>query len=567
MLTELNVSQFAIIENLQLHFHEGLNILSGETGAGKSVLLKSLALLMGAKSSSDMIRTGAKQAFVEGHFDLEQRQDIQNRLADLDIPLEDSILIVRRVIGPNDKNKVYLNGTLSTVTVLKEIVAPMIEVTGRTIPLIEMTGQHENKNLLNKSYQLDLLDHSAGIWPLRKNYEKKWSEWKQLNESIQKKQSDIPQLQQKLDFLIYQKNEIAQLDLAPGEEVELEAQIKKLKNMQKLCYFVDSAEENLINSEDSALQRIQKVLQRGHDLQNVDSTLKEKVESLEQAKIIIEESIYELRSYVDKINDESSDLESLEVKLSLFRKLQKKYGSSVDDILNQLKKIETEINQLQNIEVDLQEMQKKEKELLLQLKQWAEDLHLKRDKNSKKLETAVNNELKDLNMKGCRFEVSIAKENQLSSHGNSLVEFMSQTSPKDPPRSLSKIASGGELSRILLALKCVTGTSTLPRTYLFDEVDTGVSGPTAQKVGLKLHQIAQGQQVMCVTHLPQVAAFADYHFLIQKDPTAQNSMAMSVSELKKADRIKELARLISGEKITTTSLAHAKELLKLHPTL
>ncbi len=574
MLIELNVSQFAIIENLKIQFHNGLNILSGETGAGKSVLLKSLALLMGGKSSSDMIRTGAPQAIVEGQFDLSHREDIQERLRELDIPFDEKILVVRRVIGANDKNKIYLNGTLSTAASLKEIVAPMIEVTGRNIPLIEMTGQHENKNLLNKNYQLDLLDHSAGIWKQRKEFEKKYSDWKMTLSALEKKKAEHINSEQKLDYLVFQKNEIAGLDLSPGEEDELEFKIKKLKSVRKLNQFIDSAEDSLINSEDSALARISKVISKSSEILISEDGFTSNIDGIANAKILIEESIYSMRKYIDKISDELPELEALETKLNLFRKLQKKYGPTVSDILQSLIQIETEIYKIQNHDTDVLNLTKKEKELALQLKKMAEDLHEIRSKNAVKLEKAVNKELIDLNMKGCKFNVAITKNvgnnshdikdgfaTQLNSTGLSLVEFMSQTSPSDPPRPLAKFASGGELSRILLSLKCVTGTSTIPRTYLFDEVDTGVSGTTAQKVGSKLRQIAQGQQVVCVTHLPQVAAYADHHYLIQKNPTAKNAALMNVKELKSKEKIEELARLISGEKITSTSLAHAKELL------
>jgi DNA repair protein RecN (Recombination protein N) len=565
MLTELKVSQFAIIESLQISFHAGLNIISGETGAGKSILLKSLGLLVGAKSLSEMVRSGANQAFVEGHFDLSHRYDILNRLKNIDIPLENDALIVRRVIGPNDKNKVYLNGALSTMGVLREIVAPMIELAGKSIPLIEITGQHENKNLLSKHYQLDLLDHSAGLWPLRKQYEKTWSEWRLILEAIIEKKSKHANSQQQLDFLIFQRDEISKLDLGPGEDLELETKVKQIKNMQKIIHFAEGAEATLFSDDESALQKINKVIQRAHEIQNFDPPLKDKVQGLVQAKILIEDSLFSVREHLAGMMDESLELEPLEIKLNQLRKLQKKYGPSLSNILKSLVQIENQIHQIENFETDLENLIKKDKELQLSLKALAENIHEKRKIAAGKLEKSVNHELQDLNMKGFKFDIKVEKLDDLQQTGLSDVEYVCQTSPKDNSRSLAKFASGGELSRILLALKCVTGTSTIPRTYLFDEVDTGVSGPTAQKVGNKLHQISVGQQVICITHLPQVAAYADHHFLIHKSSLAENAMAMEVKELGEIEKVNELARLISGEKITTTSLAHARELLKLHP--
>jgi DNA repair protein RecN (Recombination protein N) len=271
--------------------------------------------------------------------------------------------------------------------------------------------------------------------------------------------------------------------------------------------------------------------------------------------------MYDLRHYVSKIDADPSQLESLQQRLSDLRKLQKKYGPSVNEILQALIGIESEIGNLQNSEWRLSELNAQAEKLEKELQKIALEMHKKRQTGSHLLKDSVNAELLDLNMKGVTFQVATEKLTALNSSGVTAVEFMSQTSPADPPRPLAKFASGGELSRILLALKRVVGSSNQPRTYLFDEVDTGVSGPTAEKVGKKLRSIAKGQQVICVTHLPQVAACGDAHFFIQKSPQ-KGAVAMEVLDLNKEQRVREIARLISGEKITKTSLAHAQELLK-----
>lgn len=560
MLLELKVTNFAIIDNLHIQFKNGLNILSGETGAGKSVLLKSLSLLMGGKGSTESIRSGHNQASIEGSFDLSKRKDLKKKLEEMGVECEEDVLVVRRVLS-EDKSRVYLNGTLNTLNTLRDIVSPLIEVAGHSAPLIEMTGQHENRNLLSKNYHLDLLDQYVGSWDLRLQYLARFNRWSDLQTEIAQLHQESQTKAQRLDFLIYQRDEIKALDLNLEADQDIDVEIKKLKGSARLTDVVEMAENVLDSDEDSVIQRLKKVVQRSTELAQIDPGLVEKVAPLEQAKSLIQDCLYDLRSYVSKIDADPSRLEELESRLSSLRKIQKKYGPDISQIIVEFEKMESEISSLENSDQRILDLKKESEKLQKELKKLADDLHAKRANGSQMLAKSVNAELADLNMKGVIFHVSIAKLDNLNGSGISDVEFMSQTSPKDPPRPLAKFASGGELSRILLSLKRVVGASLQPRTYLFDEVDTGVSGPTAEKVGRKLKSIAKGQQVICVTHLPQVAAFGDAHFFIQKSPQ-RGSVSMEISELKQKDRVQEIARLISGEKISKTSLAHAEQLLQ-----
>lgn len=560
MLLELKVTNFAIIDNLHIQFKNGLNILSGETGAGKSVLLKSLSLLMGGKGSTESIRSGHNQASIEGSFDLSKRKDLKKKLEEMGVECEEDVLVVRRVLS-EDKSRVYLNGTLNTLNTLRDIVSPLIEVAGHSAPLIEMTGQHENRNLLSKNYHLDLLDQYVGSWDLRLQYLARFNRWSDLQTEIAQLHQESQTKAQRLDFLIYQRDEIKALDLNLEADQDIDVEIKKLKGSARLTDVVEMAENVLDSDEDSVIQRLKKVVQRSTELAQIDPGLVEKVSPLEQAKSLIQDCLYDLRSYVSKIDADPSRLEELESRLSSLRKIQKKYGPDISQIIVEFEKMESEISSLENSDQRILDLKKESEKLQKELKKLADDLHAKRANGSQMLAKSVNAELADLNMKGVIFHVSIAKLDNLNGSGISDVEFMSQTSPKDPPRPLAKFASGGELSRILLSLKRVVGASLQPRTYLFDEVDTGVSGPTAEKVGRKLKSIAKGQQVICVTHLPQVAAFGDAHFFIQKSPQ-RGSVSMEISELKQKDRVQEIARLISGEKISKTSLAHAEQLLQ-----
>ncbi|MES2801538.1 MAG: DNA repair protein RecN [Bdellovibrionota bacterium] len=560
MLQELRVSQFAIIDSLNIEFQNGLNILSGETGSGKSVLLKSLALLMGEKASADTIRTGCTQATVEGSFYLKHRPDLKKNLENLGIEAEDNQLIVRRIISAGDKSKVYLNGVLSPLAQLREIVAPLIEVTGPSAPLIEMTGQHDNRNLMSKSYHLDLLDQYAGHWDKRSQFETQYQNWLEMKNQITNFERKAQDKAQRLDFLKFQFQEFEKLNLQP-EDAYLEIEIKKLKNSSKLLQFADICDQLVYQDDDSISARLKTIQKKAIEVAQLDPSLQEKIAVLDQAQTLIDDAIYSVRNYVNKIDADPEMLDEKESRLSQIRKLQKKHGDDLTLLLDVFNQMASEIKALENSDQHLEQLKKQAAVLELELKKQASEMHKNRVTNAKKLSSGVNQELLDLNMKGVLFDIYIAALDHLTSTGMTDVEFLSQTSPKDPKRALSKAASGGELSRILLALKKSAGKSAFPRTYLFDEVDTGVSGTTAEKVGRKLKEIAKGQQVICVTHLPQVAAFGDVHFSIQKS-THKDQAVMTVTELTKQDRVEEIARLISGEKITKTSIAHAQELIK-----
>lgn len=561
MLLELKVSNFAIIDNVHIPFRIGLNILSGETGAGKSILLKSLGLLMGEKANGDSVRTGADFAVIEGCFDLSHRPDIISRLNDMGIETPEEHMVVRRIVSNANKSRVYVNGALSTLASLREVVAPLVEVAGSTVPLIEMTGQHENRNLLSRSYHLDLLDQYGGVWKKRAEFLEGYRRLQVLSREIEEIRNESRSRAQRLDFLIYQRDEIKAVGLHPGEEEEIENETRRLKYSTKLNQFVEQAENLLYNDDDSVTSRLHYLLQRAAELKTMDPELLTKLEPLSQAKTLISEVSYDLRDYLKSLDADPARLDELQARLSALRQLQKKYGATANEILAALEEIEAEIDSLENSDERLAEKEAEQVEIEKRLSILAKDMHTRRANAAKLLENGVNEELKDLNMKGVIFAVSVEWSDEISSSGNSVVEFMTRSSKSDAPRPLAKFASGGELSRILLSMKQVVGAGHFPRTYLFDEVDTGVSGPTAEKVGRKLKRMAGGQQVICVTHLPQVASFGDVHFFIQKG-AAKKGVQTEVVELRQTDRVQEIARLISGEKISKTSLAHAAQLLE-----
>lgn len=570
MLQELRVSNFAIIDNLQIAFRGGLNVLSGETGAGKSILLKSLGLLMGEKADASSIRTGAESAVIEGSFDIAHRPDINEKLQTMGIECDDATMVVRRVIssGASAKARVYINGALSTLSALRDVVSPLVEVTGHTVPLIEMTGQHDNRNLLAKSYHLELLDQYAGTAPQRGEFEALFHRRQEIIATLDTLRSNDRERAQKLDFLVFSRDEIRSLELVPGDEIAIESEAKRIKYAARLMEFSAQVDATLEGDEDSVVSRIKRLASRGHELRTMDPTLPERLAPLEQATLLLQDVAFEMRSYGEGLEADPERLDALEARLSRLRQLQKKYGTTAESILEELVKIETEIDDLEASDDRIGELEAELTAVTDKMGVLGHDLHLRRREAALLFAKEVNAELLDLNMKGVEFLASVellpnAVQAPLST-GFSDIEFMTKTSRGDVARALAKAASGGELSRILLSIKRVVGTGAHPRTYLFDEVDTGVSGETAEKVGRKLKEIASGQQVICVTHLPQVACCGDVHFFIEKSGQKTDGVAaMTVTEMKSESRIKEVARLISGEKLSPTSIAHAKQLLGL----
>lgn len=560
MLVELKVSNFAIIHQIHVQFGPGLNIISGETGAGKSIIVRALGLLMGAKSQADDVREGLDQSVVEGHFELKTRDDIQKSLKEFGITETDNELLVRRIITRDGKNRVYINGHLSTLADLKNIVAPMVEVTGRTVPLIEVTGQHDNKTLLSPQYHIDLLDQFCQTWDLRRKVHGIYSKIQGLEGEIEQLQSSSRDRSQRIDFIKYQITEIENLNLQPGEDERLEANVKEMKAQSSLAQFYQQSLEALEGNSDSVTALLEKILKSSQSLKFRSENLNKVIELLQSAHVQVIEAGYQLNQ-ISNQNGSDENLEQLEARLSDLRRLQKKFGSSVDEILKAYDEMKSEVTTLEQADETVSRLQLEIKALRTEMQPLLKSLTQKRSQGAQKLIEKINHELSELNMKGVLFTILIEPLEAPTAHGQDQITFAIQNGPKGEVRPLHKSASGGELSRILLSLKLSAGGIDIPRTYLFDEVDTGVSGPTAQKVGKKLKDIARGQQVICITHLPQVASFADQHYFISKK-TVKGQMNMVAVHLTGQERAEEIARLISGEKITPTSLAHAKQLLK-----
>ena len=474
------------------------------------------------------------------------------------IDIDDETLIVRRVLQKGGKSKVYLNGHLSTVSDLRRIVFPLVTMSNPTeAPLVEITGQHENKDLMSLRYQMDVLDQYCGNLELREKVEAAFNEIKDIEERMQGLEQKSQMREQQLDFLQFQIQEIESLELQDNEDEILAGQIKDLKMQGQWQEWLAQSLDILNNSDRSVLTQLGAIVKTLPDHPSLTVVSKQ----LGQASTILEDVAFSLQQLSTIDSEQDSSLEDLEARLSRIRKIQKKFGEKISDIYLHLEEMKKEHSELSDLSKTMEEMEKQKQQLFQKLVKLSNKLQKKRISGAKLLSKEVNKELSDLNMKGLQFLIAVEALDQPNSTGVDRVVFRTKTGAKDEARDLSKAASGGELSRILLSLKQVIGANQHPRTFLFDEVDTGVSGPTAEKVGAKLHNLAAHQQVICVTHLPQVASFGNFHYYIEKQPT-KDTVEMSVKLLKKKERVDEIARLISGEKLTKTSIAHAKKLLE-----
>lgn len=559
MLIELAISHFAIIDKLNLTLVPGLNIFSGETGAGKSIVMKALGLLMGQKVASESL--GSEEACVEGVFDVSQRPDVVERLGRLGIECEEESLMVRRVLGRESKSRIYLNNHSVTLSQLREVVAPLVEITGPVEPLIEMTLQHETKTLLSKNIHLEIVDRFAGHLPLLNRYSETYQQWQTLRTEISDIVREAQSREQRQDFLIFQRDEIKKVNPQPSEDNLLETSIRDQKKHYRFLKFVETVDQALYSGDEAVMSVFEKLLAEGEKLGAEDPDFKKRIEPIRQILVQAEDLVFELQKERQRFQVDPSALEEAEARLSQLRKLQKKYGPSLDQVVAFLQNVEGALAALEGAQTRVSELNLKVQELAKNLNEMADLLHQQRVAAGGELAVAVNRELVDLNMKGVSLVAQVSRLSEPQATGCSQVEFMIQVPGSPNLLPLAKHASGGELSRILLCLKQVVSASQYPRTYLFDEVDTGVSGKTAEKLGRKLKKIASQGQILCVTHLPQVASFGDAHFMIRKSTSGGAAPKVSVKQLNATERVKEIARLVSGERITQTSLEHARNLL------
>ena len=556
MLQEISITNFAIIPELRLSFHEGMTALTGETGAGKSIIIDALGLLAGGRGSSDYIRQGAEKCVLEGLFELPKQEGFSELMVELGLETDEDNLIVRRDMSLTGKNVCRVNGHIITLANLRRIGSYLVDI----------QGQNEHQELLQSESHLALLDRFGDVafQQKKKSYQQEYISYRELEKRVRKVQQNEKSYVQRIDMLHFQQEEIAAADLQVGEEEKLKEEREKLSNYQKIADGLAAGYGALTNNEQNSVDGVGLAVSELQGIAHLDVEYEAIYENIQSAYYLLQDAIGDMSRQIDLLELDESRLEEVTQRLELIRQLKRKYGESIESILAYYDEITEELASSDFSEGQLDKMKEEleQKELLLQ--QQAADLHEARKKIAKELEKSILHELKSLYMENTEFEVRFLKEEnrQLNHDGFDQIEFYITTNPGEPLKPLVKVASGGELSRMLLALKTIFSSEQGVTSIIFDEVDTGVSGRVAQAIADKISQISKYSQVLCITHLPQVAAVADYQYYIVK-AVIDGRTQTSVSELKTKEREEEIARMLAGSEITKLTLEHAKELLKL----
>ena len=552
MLRELRLNNLAIIKNLDLEFNEGLISLTGETGAGKSIILDGISLLIGERSNLEMIRTGEESLFAEGVFDLSEVQ--KEKLNKLGFEIEDDELIISRYFYRNSKSKITVNGMRMTVSKLKELMRNVLD----------LVGQHEHQYLLNKNYHLGLLDRflDKNGQEFAKEIRNNVSSLKMINKKIEEIETEKFRIMEKKDILEFQSNEIASLGLKENEDNELEEEYKILFNAGKISEKLENSIQRLKEGEYSVINSLGKIKKNLEQLSDISETYSELKEKIENIIYEVDDIGYSLEDMVENVESDDIRLEKVISRIDEINKMKLKYGSTIEEILAFREENEKKLSLIKFENNELEDLKKEKEEKAKLYFENSQKLREIRKKVAENLEKTINVQLKDLNMANSKFKVAFSEKTVISSRGMDDVEFMMVTNLGENYKPLVKIASGGEISRIMLALKTVFSSVDNISVLIFDEIDTGISGETVRKVAEKLKELSGTVQVICVTHSPQIAGKSNQQFFIKKE-IENNVTETKVRELNTDERIREIARIISGDNITETSIKHAKEIMKL----
>lgn len=557
MLQELSITNFAIIEHLDIAFEAGMTVLTGETGAGKSIIIDAVGLLAGGRGSSEFIRTGADKAVLQGMFILPADGVTAQLLDEAGIDHADNTVILQREITKSGRNTCRINGMLVNTTTLKQI--------GETI--VDIHGQNEHQELMQPEKHLGLLDEfaAAKIRKLKQQYQQQYDHYQQLNRELRQKNANEKEWAQRLDMLNFQVDEIAAAQVKVGEEAALIAERDRLDNYQMINQALQQSYTLLAAGEETtgAVDMVGTAMNALEPIANLDSAFNEITVNVKNAFYGLQDAAGQISNQLDLQEFDEGRLDEIEQRLDVLSQLKRKYGDSEQQILDYYQKIAAELAKMTDSEENSEDLAQRVTDAKDKLLKTGEALSDKRRTAAKVLQRQIHQELKDLYMDKAIFEVRFKPtKGQIYRSGLDSVEFYIQTNPGERMRPLAKIASGGELSRMMLALKTIFSESQGITSIIFDEVDTGVSGRVAQAIAEKINGIAHFSQVLCITHLPQVAAMSDHHYFIAKKITGKRTKT-SVTKLDNAARVKELARMLAGTKVTKLSLEHAEELLQL----
>ena len=552
MLIQLNIKQFGIIESATIELKNGLTVLSGETGAGKSMILAAISQLSGQRTSTSYIRYGEEKASVEGVFDFPKNKEVINIFKDLDLDFEDEVIIIRRDIYSSGKSVCRINGTIVNLSTLKKVA----------VYLLDMHEQHDNQILLVEKNHLNLIDsfNKEEIKKVRTEYKEKYKEYKVVTEKIENLKQQESDILQKVDFLKFQYQELTQMKLKKDEDISLEKDIDYLENFEKVNTLAYSITDG-IDGEYGILSKLAEIKSNLGELSRYNSNFEEKYEEITNLYYILDDLKYEVSSYTDDIEYDEEKLDCLIFRMDKIKNLEKKYSRSLNNLIIFREEIKEELEELENYEENYDKYIVEQKNILAELKSLGDKLTTIRKKTAQKLESLIQEELKFLYMDKSTIKVDF-KDKEYASDGKDDVRILISANLGEPLKSLSKVASGGELSRVMLALKIIFSRSIEATSIIFDEIDTGVSGRVSQRMAEKMYQLGVGSQVLCISHLPQTTALADTNLLISKEVIDKRTLT-SIKELDRQQKIEEVARMISGDKMTRLSEEHAIEMLKL----
>ncbi len=549
MLTELQIKNFAIIDHLRVTFREGFNVLTGETGAGKSIIIDAVGLLLGDRARPELIRSGAEEATVEAVVDIAGCGELRRQLAAEGIE-GDGELVVRRVISRSGKNRIYLNGSLATLAQLQNMTAGLMVI----------YGQHEQQQLQRVSAHLELLDGFARTAPELAACAETYESLRVLRERLEQLELAERDRAQRIDLLAFQAKELAHADLRVGEDEELEAERKRLLHAEKLATACGNGVASLYEGEEAVCDRLASLASEQETLQAIDPLFGDLAEAVRQAQYGLEDVAARLRDYVGQLVFDPQRQAEVEERLALLTSLKRKYAPTIAELLQYRQQVEAELEALSDVAASRDALLKKVAAADARLRETAAVLSKKRQQGSAELERAVAAELQDLALEKARFCVRLEPNDEPTARGSERCTFYLSANPGEEPKPLNRIASGGELSRIMLAIRRAVPAGEAMTTAVFDEVDAGIGGVAATKVGEKLQKVARGLQVLCVTHLPQVAAYADWHYRVEKHQgTAQTRTDLVL--LDSEERVREMARMLGGAQVTDRTLEHARELI------
>jgi DNA repair protein RecN (Recombination protein N) len=557
MLTELNIRNFAIIDALHIAFSEGFNVISGETGAGKSIIIGAVSLLLGDRASTDMIRTDEDAAVVEALFDLRENPALRTKLGELGLDARDE-LTIRRVLSRSGKNRIHINGSPATLNTLSAI--------GES--LLNICGQHEHQALLNADHHIDILDEYANLLPLRADYADAFRRVQALRERRRTLAGLREKRAEREDYLRFQLREIADVGPSAGEDAALSDERKRLNNVQKLIDNAVHAHDRLYGKSGCILEELKWTFTEIREIKEIDSQLKLQEQDLDMLYFQLEDAALTLRDYTRRLSFDPDRLAAVDDRLEALGRLKRKHGGTIESILAKQAAMETEMAEIGAAD---EEMETVSANLDVQtgiLQEKALTLSQKRREKAALLEKAIEKEIRTLNMTAARFQVRFNEMNSAQSdtadlfteRGRDDVEFYLSTNVGESLKPLNRIASGGELSRIILAMKKVLARSGSVSTIVFDEVDSGIGGATAEIVGEKLKEVALHHQVLCITHLPQIACFGDRHYrVVKRISDGKASTCMEI--LSQEERLDEITRMLGGVELTRKTRDHAREML------